>query len=276
MTPTSSRLRLRTGRACSLVLLLALARPAQAQTDFMNTDRGRPFAVEDAISAERWALELQVSPLRLERARGGGYLWGFEPGVNIGVLPRTELEIGLPIVIADVGGQRTSALAGVDVGVLHQLNAESASLPAIALRVDALLPVGGFAPDRLYPAFGLLLTRSFEDAVRVHANGSFTVGTASGGNVRDLSKWMTGLAIDRTFPLSFTLVGLEATLREPLAQPGQREWSVGTGVRVQLDPRWLLDVGGGRRGGAGAEAWYASIGGAYAFGWRFGLVPGGR
>ena len=262
-------------RALFPALLLAAAPPARAQTDFMNTDRGRPFQVEDAITAERWALELQVSPLRLERATGGGYHWGFEPGINIGIFPRVELEIGLPIAMTDVNGARTTALAGIDVGVLHQLNAESTTLPAFGVRLDALLPVGGFAPAQAYTTVGLLATRSFDAGVRLHANASLTSGSARTG-AQELSRWMAGLALDRTFPLRFALVGVEATLREPMTRRGQAEWSAGVGTRVQLDPRWLLDLGAGRRGGAGEDAWYASIGGAYAFGWRFGLVPGGR
>jgi hypothetical protein len=270
-----SRARALVAHALPCLLLLAAARPARAQTDFMNLDRGRPFQVEDAITAERWALELQVSPLRLERASGGGYHWGFEPGVNIGIFPRVELEIGLPIAMTDLNGKRTTALAGIDLGVLHQLNTESTTLPAFGLRLDALLPVGGFAPTQAYTTVGLLATRSFDDGVRLHANASFTSGGARTG-VQELSRWMTGLALDRTLPLRFALVGVEATLREPMDRPGMQEWSAGVGTRVQLDPRWLLDLGAGRRGGAGEESWYASVGGAYAFGWRFGLVPGGR
>lgn len=249
----------------------------------MNTDRGRPFTIEDAVAVERWGLELQVAPLRLERSKGGSYLWGMEPGFTLGILPRTELELGLPLAMFDAGGTRTTALAGIDIGVLHQLNAESTTLPALALRVDALLPGGGLGPDRVYTSLGALVTRSFDAGVRLHANAIYTTGSSASSSVgtagpgaRDLARWITGLALDRTFPLSSTLVGVEATLREPLAQPGQREWSVGVGTRVQVGPRWLLDVGAGRRGGASDDAWYATLGGAYAFGWRFGLVPGGR
>jgi hypothetical protein len=270
-----SRARACLARALPCFLLLAAARAAHAQTDFMNTDRGRPFTIEDAITVERWALELQVAPLRLERATTGARRWGFEPGVNIGIAPRVELEIGLPLVMTDVGGRRTTALAGVHAGLLHQLNAESVTLPAFAARLDVVLPAGGLAPAHAYTTVGVLATRSFDAGVRLHANASFTGGTAF-ENAHDLSNWSAGIALDRTLPLRFLLVGVEATLREPLALPGKQEWSAGAGARLQLTPRWLMDVGAGRRGGAGEEAWYASVGGAYALGWRFGIVPGGR
>jgi hypothetical protein len=40
---------------------------AFAQTDYFNTDRGRPLQVQDAIPIERYAFELQAAPLRWSR-----------------------------------------------------------------------------------------------------------------------------------------------------------------------------------------------------------------
>ena len=57
----------------SLAIASLAARPAAAQTDYYNTDAGRPITIEDAYPVERRALELQLAPLRLERARGGTY-----------------------------------------------------------------------------------------------------------------------------------------------------------------------------------------------------------
>ncbi len=270
-------------RAALLLLVVTVTRPVRAQTDFMNTDRGRPLTIEDAIAMERWSMELNVAPLRLERSAGGAYHWGLEPGLTLGLLPRTEFEIGFPIAMLDAAGARLTALAGIDVGVLHQLNTESEALPAMALRLSALLPAGGLGPDRVYTGLTALATRSFDAGVRLHANVLYTAGDAPGAaagvagpGARELARWQAGVALDKTWPLSSTLVGVEATLREPLAQVGRREWSVGLGTRFQIDPRWLMDVGVGRRGGAGEEAWYATVGGAVAFGWRWGSRMGGR
>ena len=270
-------------RVAPWLLLAALATPARAQTDFMNTDRGRPLTVEDAIAIERWGVELQVAPLRLERLGRGSYQWGLEPAITLGLLPRTEFELGLPLAMIDATGVRITALAGVDLAVMHQLNVESDALPAMAVRAEVLLPGGGLGPDRAYTSLVGLVTRSLTGGVRLHANAGITAGAAAsagagvaGPGARDLSRWMAGVAIDRTWALSSTLVGLDATVREPLGQPGAREWSVGVGTRIQLDPRWLMDVGIGRRGGANSEAWYATVGGAFALGWRFGGLMGGN
>ena len=59
----------------ALVSLGGFATRADAQTDYYNTDRGRPVQIEDAYPTERYAFELKLAPVRLERARGGLYRW---------------------------------------------------------------------------------------------------------------------------------------------------------------------------------------------------------
>lgn len=56
----------------------------QAQTDYYNTDAGRPITVEDAYPTERYAFELQLAPVRMEGARGGVYTCSVEPGIACG------------------------------------------------------------------------------------------------------------------------------------------------------------------------------------------------
>ncbi|MBI3791120.1 MAG: hypothetical protein HY275_09615 [Gemmatimonadetes bacterium] len=256
---------------------LLLPALAHAQTDFRNLDRGRPFAIEDAIPIERWGLELQAAPLRLERSKLGVTEWGFEPAVAVGFLPRTEFELGLPFIVVPNGATRTASLAGVDLGVLHQLTAESEALPALALRGSVLVPAGVLGPTQAIPQVGVLLTRSFDNAVRVHANAEAALasGTAIGGSL-DVHRWSVGMALDRTFVVRSFLVGVEWMLSEPLSQPGKQELTLGAGARWQLDPRWWLDVGAGQHTGASHDGWYLTAGASVAIGWRLGLNRGGR
>ncbi|MBA3405624.1 MAG: hypothetical protein H0U13_13250, partial [Gemmatimonadaceae bacterium] len=58
-----------------------------AQTDYYNTDAGRPVQIEDAYATERYAFELKLAPVRLERAIGGVYNFGIEPEIAYGILP---------------------------------------------------------------------------------------------------------------------------------------------------------------------------------------------
>jgi len=95
---------------------LLAPRRADAQTDYYNTDRDRPVRIEDAFVTERYAFELKMAPVRLERSIGGSYRWGVEPELAYGILPRTQWEIGLPLTHLDaVGLRRQSGVAGLDV-----------------------------------------------------------------------------------------------------------------------------------------------------------------
>ena len=106
-------------RAATLwsILAVSAAVPSVAigQTDYYNTDAGRPVRIEDAYPTERHAFELQLAPLRLERVTGGIYTWGLEPELTYGILPRTHLKIGAPLAFTDVSGGRRSGLAGIDI-----------------------------------------------------------------------------------------------------------------------------------------------------------------
>ncbi len=208
------------------LLLSALALPLtfvpaalHAQTDFFNTDGGRPLRVQDAHAVEWRALELQFAPLRLERHQGSGWRASVEPEIAFGLLPRTHVGIGFPIASVDrpgiapvggVAGERLAAatggpaptvigvdpsqagagqingLAGVHLSVMHQLNVET-RIPAFAVRGEVLLPAGPLGPDKAYPSLTGIVTRTLPQfgAVRVHGNASVTFGSApdATGNV---------------------------------------------------------------------------------------------
>ena len=263
--------------ACGAALLLfATPRSSAAQTDYYNTDAGRPIQIEDAYAIERRAFEIQAAPLRLERAAGGVYHWGIEPELAFGILPRTQVEVGFPLAYVDAGtAGRTTGLAGIEVSALHNLNVET-SIPALAVAASALLPVGGLGPEDTWFSAKGILTRTFTWA-RFHVNGEYTFGSrpdAESGEtegVEELSRWMAGVAVDRTFPLRSMLLTAEVFTREPLVEAApdedeELEWNAGAGIRYQLDPRWALDGGVGRRLTGDDKAWYLTFGGAYAFG----------
>lgn len=253
-----------------LVLVVSLSGSLAAQTDFYNTDRGRPVHVEDAYVTERRAFELKLAPIRLERSQGGTYSWGVEPEIAYGVLPRTQIEIGLPLSFREHGTVRSSGVAGLDLTVMHNLNAETEGLPALAIRTDLLLPVGNLAPSHAYPSITGIGTRTYRWA-RIHLNATYTAGAApvAGADEADageLSRWLVGGAIDRTFPLRSTLVTAEFYGRQPLIATEEVEYNTGVGARHQLTPTLALDAGVGRRLNGAAPGWYVTFGSAYAFG----------
>lgn len=246
---------------------LAAAEVAHAQTDYYNTDAGRPIRVEDAYPVERRAFELQLAPLRLERSRGA-YSWGIEPEAAFGILPRTHVEVGFPIALIDspLAGT-TVGLAGAELSMLYNLNVETA-MPALGIVADVLLPAGGLGPDRAYPSVKGIATKTFT-WMRFHANGQYTFGdepAATSSGAAHLSRWMAGLAADKTFPLRSLLLTGEVVAEQPIEAAEALEWSAGTGVRYQLSPRWAVDAGVGLRLSGDERPWFITFGSAYAFG----------
>lgn len=248
-------------------LLALLLTPAvlAAQTDYYNTDAGRPVLIEDALPTERYAWELQLAPLRLERASGGIYSWGLEPEIAYGILPRTQIEVGVPIVYRDPAN--SAGIAGVEIAALHNLNAETAGLPALAVAAEATLPVGAFAPAGVYPSVKGIATRTFSFA-RFHLNGSYTFGSepdAGDDSVEEISRWLAGIAIDKAFPLRSLLLVGDVYARQPIHQDEDVELNLGAGVRYQLSPQFNVDAGIGRTLTGANPSTFVTIGAAYAF-----------
>ena len=264
-----------------------------AQTDYYNTDRGRPVQIEDAYATERYAFELKLAPARVEWMTGEGEAsWDVEPEIAYGLLPRTHVEVGVPIAFTTTDlGTRRSGVAGVELSLMHNLNAETRTLPALGLRADLLAPIGPLAPDRTYATFTGMLTRTYRP-LRIHLNGQITAGAApriaaSGpllnlalpgdqtANTEGLSRWLAGVAIDKTFPLRSLLITAEFLARQSLLRTADDvELDAGAGMRLQVTPTLALDVGAGRRVDASDGPWYATFGTAYSFGLRA-LMPGG-
>jgi hypothetical protein len=259
------------GLFVALCALSAAVAPLAAQTDYYNTDAGRPVRIEDAYAIERRAVELQMAPLRLERARGGSYRWGIEPELAVGLLPRTQLELGFPLAhVEGVAGRRTTALAGIEASVLYNLNAET-RLPALAIVADVLLPAGAMPPDKAYPSFKAIATKTFPWA-RFHVNGQVTVGAApiaaagSTAPTAELSRWLVGVAVDRTLPLRSLLLTAELVTSQPISAAEQTAWDVAGGARYQLSPRLAVDGGGGYRLSGDDAGWFLTAGAAVSLG----------
>lgn len=250
---------------CALTLSLAAiattGRDAHAQTDYYNLDRGRPLHVEDALAIERHAIEWQLAPLRLGGARGAGSTLEFEPELAWGVWPRTQFEVGVPMARWSRGGRETLGGAGIDVALLHALNTETTTLPALAVAARTLLPAGPLGPSRAIPTFTALLTRTMTLG-RIHLNASATPGRySSDDRVGEAARWEVGVAGDHAFVFRSLLVGGEVLARRALVGDGDVEWSAGTGLRYQVGPRLAVDAGVGR-GLATDGEWYVTFGSA--------------
>lgn len=258
------------------VSVIAASGTARAQTDYFNTDRGRPLHVQDAVAIERYAFELQAAPIRMSRLAGARGVWSIEPELAYGILSRTQLEIGLPVFVTEGFGTRPrSGLGALHVSMLHALNTETLGLPALALNAALSIPAGSFGPRRAYPTLGLIATRT-TSLGRIHLNVDGTLGSElasddsrlsgpRGVGYDDLSRWMAGVALDRTLPLRSMLLGAEVVARQPLIEDADLVWQAAAGVRWQLAPQWALDAGVGRSLCEDAE-WSITLGAARSFG----------
>lgn len=260
-------LRARVSLASVLVALAASG--AQAQTDFYNTDHGRPLTIEDAIVVERHAFELQVAPLTFQRVARGVSHWGIAPSLAWGLAPRTHLEFSVPFAAEDDGSRTRAPLeaAGVELELMHQLNAETTTLPAMALGYSMVLPIGPLAPSKAVVQARALLTRTLRWG-RVHLNGAYAPGDdleLFDPGAAELNRWQAGLAVDRTFVLRSLLVGAEVFAQKPITDGGETEWHTSIGVRQQVTPRLAMDAGIGRRLSTGPSTWTLTMGAAYAF-----------
>lgn len=270
--PDSTLESMKTGILAALLAAVALGAPAAAQTDYYNTDRGRPVQVEDAYPVERYAFELQFAPVRLERESGGTYAWEIAPELAYGIFPRTQLEVGFPIAFVDEGGEQQSGLAGIEIGALHNLNVETRTLPALAIGAEVMLPVGGLAPDEANASLRGIATRTFPFA-RVHANAAYTFGSeADAGEEVEASRWMAGVAVDHTFPIRSVLVIADVFAEQPLADGAELAWTAEAGLRYQTSPQFNVDLGLGRRFAGGGQGWFLTFGAAHAFAVRS-LLP---
>ncbi len=257
------------------VIAVLWAGSASAQTDYYNTDAGRPVKIEDAHPVERYAFEVQVAPLRMERSDDGAYHWEFEPELAYGILPGTHVEIGIHLDATDQEeGGRSLGLGGIEISALHNLNLETSTFPALAITGGLLLPVGAFAPDGVYGSVKGIATRTFR-WMRIHANAAYTLGPSTdvdeGGG--ELSRWMAGIAVDRTYPLRGALFIADVYVEQPIDKAAALDWTAEAGARYQLDPFVVLDIGLGRRFTGESKAWFVTVGAARAFGIRS-LIPG--
>jgi hypothetical protein len=257
-------------RTVLLACLWLGTRPAGAQTDFYNLDAGRPLRMQDALVIERHAFEWQMAPLRVSGARGTRASLAVEPELAWGAFARTQVEVGVPLVMHRTGTTRVGA-AGVDVSILHALNAETLTWPALAVTLGALIPAGPFGPSRAFTEVGAIATRTLTRG-RLHLNASVTPGRASGRVPEELARWRAGVAGDHTFVVRSMLVGAEVVAEESLGGGGVT-WSAALGTRYQVGPRSAVDLGLGRRFAAGGE-WFVTMGSAVSFGLlhRFGGV----
>ena len=248
-------------------ILVAVPLALHAQGDYVNTDRGRPLRIEDATPLERYALDVQLTPLRFERLAGGRQTWGVEPSLAYGIGTLTHVEVGLPLVADDDRAKARLAGGGVAVTLFHALSIERESWPAIALAASALLPAGGAGPTQTLGSIGARVTRSFAGPFRVHLNYDAALVVPRLADRGFADRWSAGIGVDHPMPLRALVLGLETYAAQPFGG-GAVAWTTAGGARLQLAPRWTLALGAGRQWSGLAPQTFVTAGASFAFATR--------
>lgn len=251
----------------ALAAILLAPPAAVAQIDYRNLDDDRPALVEDAYPIERFAFEF-LAPWRYRREHGGGSVHAFTPEIEYGLLRNAQLGLKLPIAGAANGDHRDWGVSGLRLFALYNFNTESRWLPAVSLRSDIVLPLGSLAGDGTRVSVKGIATRSW-GRNRLHLNGAYTFGRdRPQAAAEPANKWWAGVALDRTlFRQSVLLVGEVYALRATNSLPVEVNASVG--LRYQLTPYLVGDLGAARRLKAQGPDYEITLGFSHAF-----AIPG--
>lgn len=196
--------------------------------------------------------------------------------VRIGVFPRLEARVGLPVWSSveteiDQSEQRSDGFGDASLGLKLRLAEGGGAAPALALLAGATLPTGeeGFSSERVDPSFRLSFSSDFSDRLAVGWNVGLERATEAvpgpaDGLVRDTRTELVytlaaGLALTErlgAFLEGFGTAGLEASRPAWHAADGgftflvadnlQLDVRAGAGLDEDSDD-WFLGVGASTR-----------------------------
>ena len=236
------RLFLRTACLSAAVLLAAMTAAAQQLSDL---EPERPVAMEDARPVSY-------------RAFSGSADWTYNarkdsrddygPGFSLlyGALRRLEVGASVRYVTSPSSNANRGVSSGdIRLHALYGLATESASLPALAVRVGVEFPTGLDSRGTDVHA-GLLATHSF-DILRLHINGLWSHLGDTGPRERK-DRWEAIAGIDWTvgkFGRTNTLLVADADLRTNPLFGGKAILALEGGVRQRIGSQTLVFFGAG-------------------------------
>jgi hypothetical protein len=224
-----------------LLVLLAWPIPAHA-LDHDNLDPNRPIQMEDAYAIPHGEIGLE-SGIRFNDRRSGATRFVFQPQIIYGAFYNTQIEIQGDLFTEPGSVVGANKSGDLHLGVLYNFNAETLSLPAFAVRLEADLPTGIRSTGLDTQATGIL-TRSF-GRLRFHLNASYTVlGNPEGRERNGAYRFIAAVSYPIGYPMRFreTLIFDVYTRQSDLI--GQRNnTGAEIGLRHQLSSRIVLDTG---------------------------------
>ncbi len=222
--------------------LLAIPVAALAQTDHDNIDSGRPLRFEDAepVAFRTLAFEYGLA-LNAPRRRSLGLEGTFEfiYGSNL----NGQLEIGFSPVLGGRAGSRSTfgAIGEYDVAYLYSFRQEIKGTPALALKAEASFP-GLSGEEPVYRLRGIA-TKTVGPYGRLHLNLDADFEPTGDGRKARLGA-ILGFTNPIGYPREFNTTGLAEIALVPGVRSGEGYGvSLGLGVRRQISPRAVIDIG---------------------------------
>ena len=210
--------------------------------------------VEDAVAIPRYALDLYLAPDW--RASGAAAGWALRPGLAFGLVPRTQIEIDVPIHLGR-GTSGSPALSGVRLAAQHNLNVERRAVPAMGLEAAMLFSAGDVV--NAHPSLKGIATKAFRWG-RVNASSEALFGDepATSAARADLARWESGVSVDRTLVRRAALIGAELVARQPLERADAAQWRGALGTASQLTPGLTLGAAVGYAFAGSPQGWSVS------------------
>ena len=232
-----SRVRAMSVFAVSVAVVLS-GDTVSAQEDFRSLDTGRPLQVTDAFPKKYLEWEFQFGLQGGWTEGGSRSLMGLLE-LETGLFRNFEIGAGLQWVTEDDGTGTTTGLEALEVEALYNFKHDGWALPGLAIQAGVEAPTGGDLSREDW-AWGvdLILTRSFSNPLRIHANGGYVVASEVDGG----DYWRGGVAFDVPMGFSSRLIMGDLYAEVPVDTDPTRIWAE-FGTRVQVTNLTVIDVG---------------------------------
>lgn len=216
---------------------------AVAQTDHDNIDRGRPLSFDDAeaVATGSRAIEFGLN-IDFLRGRRLGFAAPFE--FIWGAFPDTQVEIGTAALFGSRPGGKTGFdLEGIDLGILHSFRREVNNSPALALKAEALVPTNRGESEHFRLTGIMSKTARQYDRLHLNVDVEF-IPRAPGGENKTRLGAVLGYTTPIGYPRHFDTTALaEVVVRQPQGIGGNLVTALGFGIRRQMNPTSVFDLG---------------------------------
>lgn len=238
------------------LLLVALTAVPALASDHTNLDADQPTEVEDAYPVEFRDRQIQgiVRYIREEHKKNRMV---YQPGIEAGIFPNTQLEVSGTLYSGNAGDQGSG---DVSASLLYNFNAESVWVPAMAVEVEGDFPTGKDSRGVDYSAKLIFSKMPYVRTTllhRIHVNLIYkhNAGRDRETERSDMFKGIFGFSMrackDTVFVADY--------VREQKEEKDEDSNVVEAGIRRQLTPYTQLSFGAGAGVGEESERYRVTL-----------------